>query len=94
MLMRFLLVGCAFGLTVVACVGYDDVLNIKVLTPPKDGCRKAKDGDMLKMHYEGRLENGQSKSWLFTDRRDLAPAPNWRVVPFLTWSSLATLVCG
>jgi hypothetical protein len=93
MLFRFLLVGCVLGLAVVACVGYDDVLNIKVLTPPKDGCRKAKDGDILHMHYEGRLENGQSKSWLCTDRRDLAPGPNRRFVPFLTWRSSAFLTC-
>jgi hypothetical protein len=55
-----ILIGCVILFAGLACAAYDDVLGIKVLTPPENGCRKAKDGDVLKMHYEGKLENGDS----------------------------------
>lgn len=33
-------------------------LGIEILTPPTNGCRRAKSGDSIKIHYDGKLADG------------------------------------
>jgi FKBP-type peptidyl-prolyl cis-trans isomerase len=49
-----LLVAAQLAMAVVA----EAELEIEILTPSKEGCRGAKAGDNLKIHYDGKLSDG------------------------------------
>lgn len=53
--LRFYIACLLVALTAVSAL---EDLKIEVVTPPTEGCRKAEDGDMLKVHYSGSLADG------------------------------------
>jgi FKBP-type peptidyl-prolyl cis-trans isomerase len=55
---RLIFLALVVAVVTFAIVSAEDVVSVEVLKTGKEGCRQAKNGDSLQMHYDGALADG------------------------------------